>query len=47
MNVSIIDGEGEADGTKIKKGSHFIIPSGYDKVTLKGELSVIVSYVKL
>ncbi len=46
MNVSIIDGEGEADGIKIKKGTHFIIPNGYEKVELMGALSVIVSYVK-
>ena len=47
MNVSIIDGEGEADGIKIKKGTHFIVPNGYDRLTLKGKLSVVVSYVKL
>ncbi len=45
MNVSVIDGEGEVDGTPIKKGSHFIIPSGYGKAEFSGKLSMIISYI--
>lgn len=46
MNVSVIDGEGSADGIKIKKGSHFIIPNGYERLEFNGNFSIIVSYVK-
>lgn len=45
MNVSVIEGAGEVDGKPIEKGSHFIIPNGYDTAKIKGELSVIVSFV--
>ncbi len=44
MNVSVIDGEGAVDGVNIKKGSHFILPSGYGKVQFTGKLSMIISY---
>ncbi len=46
MNVSIIDGEGEVNGIKVSKGSHFIMTSECDKFTLSGKLSVIISYVE-
>lgn len=45
MNVSVICGYGEIDGKIIKKGDHFIIPYDYGCAHLKGELSMIVSYV--
>lgn len=45
MNVSIIDGCGEVDGVKVKKGDHFIVPNGYGEMTLSGTMSMILSYV--
>lgn len=45
VNVSVIDGEGSIDGKWINKGKHFIIPSGYGRCILEGELSLIISTV--
>lgn len=45
MNVSVIDGAGTADGIPIKKGSHFLIPCGYEKVEFCGKITLIVSYL--
>lgn len=45
MNMSVIDGEGSIDGTYIKKGMHFIIPSGYGKVHIDGKMAIIASTV--
>lgn len=45
MNMSVIDGEGSIDGTYIKKGMHFIIPSGYGKVHIDGKMTIIASTV--
>ncbi|MGN1402407.1 MAG: mannose-6-phosphate isomerase, class I [Bacillus sp. (in: firmicutes)] len=48
MLVSIIDGEGDLitdEGTfKIKKGSHFILPSGVGTFKIAGRASMIVSH---
>ena len=44
MNISVIEGEGEIDETKISKGDHFILPYGYGRFALKGKMSLIVSY---
>lgn len=41
--MSVIDGNGAIDGTPITKGDHFILPNGYMKATLTGNLSLIVS----
>lgn len=43
--ASVIEGEGNIDGIKVKKGDHFILPNGYDTFTLEGTLSLITSYV--
>lgn len=43
--VSVIDGNGEVDGHKIKKGDHFIIPFEYGKCTMKGNFTIITSTV--
>lgn len=43
--ASVIEGEGSIDGTKVKKGDHFILPNGYKTFTLEGRLSLITSYV--
>jgi mannose-6-phosphate isomerase class I len=45
LNVSVIEGSGEIDGTPIKKGDHFILPAGYGKYHLKGNMELIQSYV--
>lgn len=43
--MSVLDGEGTIDDIPIKKGDHFILPSGYGNYILKGKLSVICSGV--
>ncbi len=43
---SVIDGEGTLDGTPLKKGDHFILPSGYDSCLLTGNMELITSYTK-
>ena len=45
-NVTVIEGSGEIDGIKIKKGSSFIIPFNYGAFSLKGSMSIIVSYIE-
>lgn len=42
---SVIDGAAVMDGRQIKKGEHFIIPSGMRDVLLEGEASFIFSAV--
>lgn len=44
VNVSVIEGEGEVDGIKIKKGSHFIMPATCKSCEISGKLSIIISY---
>ena len=45
MNVSVINGEGEINGSKITKGDHFIIPSGIGECKISGDLTVMASYL--
>lgn len=45
LNVSVIQGSGKLDGMAIKKGDHFIIPSGYGTYRLKGDIELIVSHI--
>ncbi|MDF2540673.1 MAG: mannose-6-phosphate isomerase, class [Herbinix sp.] len=45
LNVSVIDGTGEIDGISIKKGDHFILPSGYGTYRLEGTMNLIVSHL--
>ncbi len=45
LNVSVIAGSGFIDETPIKKGDHFILPYGYGKYVLKGELELITSHI--
>lgn len=44
-NVSVLEGEGTIDGVPLKKGTHFIIPFGYNICEIKGQLSLICSWV--
>jgi mannose-6-phosphate isomerase class I len=45
LNVSVIEGAGEINGTPIKKGSHFILPSNYGTFKLKGHMDLMVSHI--
>lgn len=43
LNVSVIDGAGSVNGTPVKKGDHFILPSGFGSVELTGALELVAS----
>jgi mannose-6-phosphate isomerase/beta-glucosidase len=43
--LSVIEGNGELDGTPINKGDHFILPFGYGSYQLKGSLQLITSHI--
>lgn len=43
--VSILDGEGELNGISIRKGMHFIIPSGFGEYQIKGKVELIKSKI--
>lgn len=45
MNVSVVEGCGTVDGKPVKKGSHFILPYGYETAQFKGNMEIIISYV--
>lgn len=45
MNVSVIEGNGVINGTKIKKGDHFIIPYGYGRAQIEGKVELLLSAV--
>ena len=44
--MSVIEGEGLVNGQMIRKGDHFILPSGYGRVDLQGDMTLIASSVK-
>lgn len=44
--MSVIEGEGLINGQMIQKGDHFILPSGYGKAQLQGNMKLIVSTMK-
>ena len=44
--MSILEGEGFLNGQMIKKGDHFILPAGYGKIDLQGNMEIIASSVK-
>lgn len=46
VNVSIVEGSGIIDGIAVKKGEHFIIPSGYGDMKIEGSMSLIYSWVE-
>jgi len=41
---SVIEGDGRIDGTPIKKGDHFILPTGYGVFRLSGDMEIMISY---
>lgn len=45
MIMSVLEGEGLIDGQMIRKGDHFILPNGYGKVHLQGNMQIIASAV--
>lgn len=44
VNVSVLEGEGTVDGVQIRKGMHFIIPSGYGICRMEGTFTLICSW---
>ncbi len=44
--MSVIEGEGSIDGSRICKGDHFILPQGYGTAQLRGEMTLIASSVR-
>lgn len=45
LNISVINGTGNINGTEIKKGTHFIAPFGYGDMNFEGSLEMIFSFV--
>lgn len=43
MLVSVIEGNGYIEDIELKKGMHFIIPNGYSKLKLSGNMELILS----
>ena len=41
---SVMEGSGEIDGTGLKKGDHFILPTGYGDYHLEGRMELMTSY---
>ncbi len=42
--VDILNGAGTVNGRKIKKGDHFIAPSGCDSLSFEGEIEAVTSW---
>ncbi len=43
--ASIVDGEGMLNGRKVLKGDHFIVPAGLSKISLSGNMQLIISHI--
>jgi mannose-6-phosphate isomerase class I len=43
---SVIGGNGHVDGTPVKKGDHFILPTGYGTYKLSGEMELMISFAE-
>ena len=43
--MSVLDGEGMLNGVPVKKGMHMILPSGFGKVALSGNMEIMASSV--
>lgn len=43
VDVSIVDGEGELNGVKVRKGDHFILTAGFGQQNWSGKLLAIAS----
>lgn len=44
--ISVIQGEGTLNGSNIKKGDHFILPSGFGEYILDGHMEIILSFIE-
>lgn len=44
--LSVVEGEGTLNGSKIKKGDHFILPTGFGKYAIDGDMEIILSYIE-
>ncbi len=42
-SLLVLDGEGEIDGVKLKKGDSFFIPAGYGEYTFKGKAEMVIT----
>lgn len=45
--VSVLEGQGTIDGQMLKKGDHFILPSGYEQAALEGTMQLMMSSVPM
>lgn len=43
--IDIMEGEGAIDHTPLKKGMHLILPAGYGKYRLTGEMDLMISHI--
>ena len=43
--MSVIAGEGQINGLPIHKGDHFILPCGYGKIALQGQMEIIAASI--
>ena len=43
--VSVVEANGLLNHTSVKKGDHFILPYGYGKVEIEGNLEFVASTV--
>ena len=43
--MSVISGEGEIDGLKVRAGTHLVVPAGYGALDLSGNMELICSHV--
>lgn len=41
--MSVIEGDGLANGVMVKKGAHFIVPNGLPECRLQGDMTLIIS----
>lgn len=41
--LSVLEGEGTVDGRKVSKGSHLLLPCGYGRMELAGEMELLLS----
>lgn len=46
LAATVLEGEGTLDGAALRKGNHFVIPFGYGRVKMTGDMSLILSTVE-
>lgn len=45
LNMTVTQGSGMIDGQPVYQGDHMILPNGYGKVALQGEMEIVASTV--